>query len=68
MEVFCVPGSTAEQLSSEWMVQLYSNMLLLEEGTNPMQDAASCLEKGMIHHFEMENWFYQRFEDAEVQS
>lgn len=54
MEVFCVLGSTAEQLSSEWMVQLYSNMLLLEGGTNPMQNAASCLEKEMIHHFEME--------------
>lgn len=57
MEVFCAPGSTAEHLSSEWMAQLDSNVLLLEGGTNPRQDAFSCLEKGMIHRSEMETGF-----------
>lgn len=57
MEVFCAPASTAEHLSSEWMVQLDSNRLLLAGRTKPMQDAVSCLEKGMIHLSEMETGF-----------
>lgn len=30
---------------------------MLEGRTDPMQDAASCLEKGMIHHSEMDTAF-----------
>lgn len=47
-------------------MQLDCNMLLLG-GTNPMQDGFSCLEKGMIHHPEMETGF-TCLEDAEVQT